>query len=557
MWLSKYPDGGTVPKPKAKGKYVDPLRPQGLGVQVQDNLRPMPLADIKAIDESNTLPAKFNKSLVRAKQETKRKEVGDAEIARRKALIAKSNTDGGFKNSAVAEKMRVFPNSAGGWGEVFDDYANLPRVLIGQSADALGHAKSPSEFAQAAIVPIAAGMLGYSPLNTAINIVKSPVTRVLASAPGHIYNSVIDGNMGEFNALQRSAHTIEAETYNTLRNVNKAGNLYKNTNIPLDERINKMIGLDIPEENIIRMTGKTRQELLQEASEFQNIKKAREENPGLDSRNLGSINLTRTERRARLDAESMRILNNERGYSVNEIFTPAEQDAMRFNLDRTQPRLSEAEIRQRIQSNLQSSLPQYGEIDLNEVIYGSAQNTPRMQQMQKANDLADGIMNVTNKISNRNFSKQYIPKYNGKEPVKDLIPSITRHMDAKAEQTIMKKVSEIGSGNSGDLFRGASSLSDGSFPAYMKNLQKQVQNGVGEPLYGGHSTLNTMGFLSNSGVAKSDITGYLNKYIGDFNRATGKNIPKAYMQDEFIHYPDVIFKKFEHGGTIKNWLNKY
>lgn len=53
MWLKKYPDGGKVEKPKPKFNIKnDPLRPQGLGVQMQDNTRPIPVIDrIKADKE--------------------------------------------------------------------------------------------------------------------------------------------------------------------------------------------------------------------------------------------------------------------------------------------------------------------------------------------------------------------------------------------------------------------------------------------------------------------------------------------------------------------------
>lgn len=46
MWLKKYPDGGKVEKPKPKFNIKnDPLRPKGLGVQMQDNTRPIPVID--------------------------------------------------------------------------------------------------------------------------------------------------------------------------------------------------------------------------------------------------------------------------------------------------------------------------------------------------------------------------------------------------------------------------------------------------------------------------------------------------------------------------------
>lgn len=538
MWLKKYPDGGKVEKPKPKFSIKnDPLRPQGLGIQSQDNLRPLPLIDVKAVDDSNTLPAKFNKSLVRAKQQAKGQELRDAEIARRKALIDKSNTEGGFKNSAVAEKMRVFPNSAGGWGEIFDDYVNLPRVLIGQSADALGHAKTTTDYAKAIAMPLAIGATGYSPVNTAANIIKSPITQALASAPGKVFDAAITNNsLKEFNTIQSLAPIVDDATYNTLRNVNKAGNLYKNDAIPLDQRIYQMVNLNIPEENIIRMTGKTRQQLLQDASEFQNIKKAREESPGLDNRNYTSINLERP-RRARLDAESRRALINDLPPIANEIIIPN--------------RLTDFNV---------MDIPNIDANTFGEMYDLYSVPTSRMRQMQKANDINERVYNYTQGpqgIISKKFSKQYIPTYDEMQDVKSLVPSISREMDANAQNTIANKVSQISGGKSGELYKGASSLSDGSFPAYIKNLQKQVQSGTGEPLYGGHTNLNSLGFLKRAGVNNTEIAGYLNKHIENFNKATGKNIPKAYTQGDEIMYPDVIFKKFGEGGTIKNWLNKY
>lgn len=545
-WLNKYPDGGKLPPKRPK----DPLRPKELGVQVQDNLRPMPLVDLKAVADYNTLPEKFTRSVVKAKQEIRGKEVKEAEIARRKALIDRSNTEGGFKNSAVAEKMRVFPNSAGGWGEVFDDYINLPRVLIGQSADALGHAKSPSEFAQAIATPLAIGAMGYSPLHTAVSIAENPIVQTIADMPKKLYNTYnFKNELKKFNAGQQTAPLVDDVTYTTLRNINKAGNIYKNEGIPLDERIYKMVGLDIPEENVIRMTGKTRQELLQDAHEFQNIKKAREENPGLDSRNYRNINLTRL-------ARSNRVSTDESAYSMNEIFTPAEQDAMRFNLDRSQPRLSEAEIRQRMQQNLQSSHPQYGEFYLNEVLYGQT-NTSRMNQMQKANNINGKVDTFLDNIKNKQFNKHYIPGVPEGVDVKSLIPSIARATTSNAEQKIKESASIFSSANKGEYFRGAQSLSDGSFPAYIRNIQREVEKGVGEPMFGGYEELNSMGFLKNAGIDNEKIAGYLNKHILDFNKATGKNLPKARIYEGKVKYPDIVLKKLEEGGTIKNWLNKY
>lgn len=184
-WLNKYPDGGKVsgkvgdpPTKKAKIDPLldfrnDPLRPKGLGVQAQDNLKPIPLFNPKAYQDFKTPEAKAKREKTRATQAANNKKKADDEVARRKALIDKSNKEGGFKNSAVAEKMRLFPESAGGWGEVFDDYINLPRVLIGESADKLGHAKTAKEYAAAIATPIAIGAAGYNPIENIPNMIKN------------------------------------------------------------------------------------------------------------------------------------------------------------------------------------------------------------------------------------------------------------------------------------------------------------------------------------------------------------------------------------------------
>ena len=56
-WLNKYPDGGKLPKPKEKKFSLrnDPLRPQGLGVQTQDNLRLLPLYSPLEISNAENL----------------------------------------------------------------------------------------------------------------------------------------------------------------------------------------------------------------------------------------------------------------------------------------------------------------------------------------------------------------------------------------------------------------------------------------------------------------------------------------------------------------------
>ncbi len=556
MWLNKYPDGGTVPKPKAKvqkiGGKSDPLRPQGLGVQVQDNLRPMPLVDVKAVSDSNTDGAKIERNLIRQKQQAVTNNLAKEELARRKALIDKSNKEGGFKNSAVAEKLRVFPNSAGGWGEVFDDYVNLPRVLIGQSADALGHAKSPSEFAQAIATPLAIGAMGYSPLHTArnaaVSIAENPIVQTVAGMPKKLYNTYnFKNELKEFNAGQQTAPLVDDATYGTLRSINKAGNLYSNGTIPLDQRIDKMLSLNIPEEQIIRLTGKTRQELVEDAAQFSNIKKtALETNTPVNTN--GTIDLTRRRNYTDQELQAARRQQEIDNMSASQ----QEEYFRRVRID--------AEQRNRVLNNVGQGLPSginYNVNNFAEEYASYTVPTNRMNQMQKANNINEKLDGFLGDIKSKQFSKQYIPGLPEGAEVKDLIPSISRSLTNNAEQRIKESASAFSSANKGEYFRGASSLSDGSFPAYLQNIQREVKKGVGEPIFGGYEQLNSMGFLKNSGIADEEITGYLNKYIMDFNKATGKNLPKARIYDGQIKYPDIVLRKLEEGGTIKNWLNKY
>lgn len=571
-WLEKYPDGGKLNKSKKDpptkvpfNDINDPLRPKGLGVQVQDNLRPLPLFDQKAIQDSKTPEAKTQRAKARAAQAVNNKKKADVEIARRKALIDKSNKEGGFKNSAVAEKMRLFPDDASGWGEVFDDYLNLPRILIGQSADAIGHANSPKELAMAAAAPVVMGATGYNPLGTAINVAKSPITRSLVEAPINLYNAFIGNELKQFNNTQAAAPLVDDVTYNSLRNINKAGNIFKNESIPFDQRVNRLIKMDIPEEQVIKLTGKTRQELLQEANEFANIKKTALET-GEPVRSNGTIDLTRPNRRPRPSqnltpeelaiAEQQRIIDNLPASEQNEYYRNLVNTLpeSRFNLTRGNG-LSVDEIRQRIQQNINQNA-YYNEFDIQQYLTGQ-RSTPQMAQMQKANNINNRVDKFTNKLYSRKFSKQYLPAYDETQEVTSLIPSITRAMTSDVEGVIKQNLSKVSGANKGDLFRGATSLSDGSFPAYIRNIQREAQRGVGEPIFGGYQDLNTMGFLKQAGVTNEQTAGYLNKYITDFNKTTGKNIPKAYIENDRVQYPDIIFKKFEQGGTLNNWLNKY
>jgi hypothetical protein len=72
----------------------------------------------------------------------------------------------------IADKMRLFPNSIGGAGELFDDYLN-PFTFVGSMADALGSSvarRDPKGAALSLGLAAGAGALGFDPLGSALKV---------------------------------------------------------------------------------------------------------------------------------------------------------------------------------------------------------------------------------------------------------------------------------------------------------------------------------------------------------------------------------------------------
>lgn len=128
----------------------------GINFIQQDNLRQLPIFEQRLAYDNPKSKEEIN--AIRASQQANMQTFKNKELARRKALIDKSNTEGGFKNSAIAEKMRLFPNDATGWGEVVDDYIN-PLKWVGSMADDIGHSKNAADLLKNAAVPVAFGVL--------------------------------------------------------------------------------------------------------------------------------------------------------------------------------------------------------------------------------------------------------------------------------------------------------------------------------------------------------------------------------------------------------------
>jgi hypothetical protein len=72
----------------------------------------------------------------------------------------------------IEDKMRLFPNSIGGAGELFDEYLN-PAFFVGSMADALGSSvarRDPKGAALSLGLAAGAGALGFDPLGSALKV---------------------------------------------------------------------------------------------------------------------------------------------------------------------------------------------------------------------------------------------------------------------------------------------------------------------------------------------------------------------------------------------------
>lgn len=95
-----------------------------------------------------------------------------AERKKNKATKGDINTPGSWHTE---DKLRMFPNSPGGLGEVIDEYIN-PGTYVGVLADALGEsvaARDPKAVAMSLGLAAGTGLLGFDPLGSAIKGVKS------------------------------------------------------------------------------------------------------------------------------------------------------------------------------------------------------------------------------------------------------------------------------------------------------------------------------------------------------------------------------------------------
>jgi len=107
-----------------------------------------------------------------------------AERQKKKVTKGDLNTTGSWN---IEEKARLFPNSVGGAGEIFDDYLN-PATFVGVLSDALGEsvaARDPKGIATSLALATGVGALGFDPLTS---VSKAP--RKLLNTADRNFSSV-------------------------------------------------------------------------------------------------------------------------------------------------------------------------------------------------------------------------------------------------------------------------------------------------------------------------------------------------------------------------------
>lgn len=88
----------------------------------------------------------------------------------------------------IGEKLRMFPNSVGGIGQMFDDYIN-PNKIIGDLASNIGNSRTPGELAGNLALVAGIGATGFDPLTQGDKVMKG-LAKGAAKVPRKVLNAV-------------------------------------------------------------------------------------------------------------------------------------------------------------------------------------------------------------------------------------------------------------------------------------------------------------------------------------------------------------------------------
>ena len=162
----KYYQDGLDFKPKSISQNGTELDPELFNMDTkaaQDATRNVVPRKMTAAEKKE---AQAKASYARANTAKKNEEI-IAERKRKTQTKGDINTPGTWN---TAEKLRAFPESVGGLGEIYDDYIN-PAMMVGSMADMLGEsvaARDPKMAALALGMSAGLGAIGVDPLSTAL-----------------------------------------------------------------------------------------------------------------------------------------------------------------------------------------------------------------------------------------------------------------------------------------------------------------------------------------------------------------------------------------------------
>lgn len=243
-------------------------------------------------------------------------------------------------------------------------------------------------------------------------------------------------------------------------------------------------------------------------------------------------NRATSQRRVMLDAESREALNTIREPGLNTRGSDLDAD-----IDLT---------------------PSYDNIDISDFRDSFRELISEPSQLRNLNldflsNLKTNKNNIPNWLKNtidKSFNKGLISKVNPEKAVISTNPSLFRS-SGNVEEQLRETQKMIDFYPSETRIKGASSLSDSSFPLVIANMKKNILNkNLKNVEFEGYNNLNHAGYLNKAQIHPDVIVPYLNSHIDELSKILGKKIPKAYYDEDGIKYPDLIGVKMKKGGRI-------
>lgn len=187
------------------------------------------------------------------------------------------------------------------------------------------------------------------------------------------------------------------------------------------------------------------------------------------------------------------------------------------------------------------------------IISNLLRNTPTNTNDNFLNNFLNDKFNTKgiNKQINNTILRKYISKSEG--DVSSAKGSLYRNTHNNIDAELAQVDNYVSSAQSGDKIRGATSLSDSSFPLVVNKLKQHLLNkNLKGVEFEGYNRLNTSGYLNQAGIHPDIIVPYLNSHIKKLSETTGKKIPHAYYdENNGIMFPSLVGVKKEYGGVVK------